>query len=132
MQRDYTAQDLHDDRHVTITKGDIVTDLHVGGHLTQMPEYRFDAKVFDVGGKYGIDGGRVSKLSVRKGNDLVLEYPRDWTEGEGPETHTPEQKQVLAEVQAGFPKVEQRRDIAQSETIERTASLTDRRGRGGR
>jgi hypothetical protein len=45
-------------------------------------DYKFEAKHFDVGSEFGIDGGRVSKLSIWKGdswNDgLIVNYDRGW------------------------------------------------------
>ncbi|GHU52477.1 hypothetical protein FACS1894132_02200 [Clostridia bacterium] len=48
--------------------------------------YKFEAKVYDVGSEYGINGGRVSKMSVwRKKkpgvyftHETVLNYDRSW------------------------------------------------------
>lgn len=42
--------------------------------------YICEAKVYDEGSQYGIDGGRVSKLRithVRTGKDMVV-YEREW------------------------------------------------------
>jgi hypothetical protein len=123
---EYSAADLHDASRVTITEGDIVKDLNIEGHLTQMPEYEFRAKVFDAPSPYGIDGGRVSKLNVFKGDETIIDYQRGWTEGQEPQHHTPEQQKVLAEIQAGFPEVKHDREKAQSETHD----LGNRHGRG--
>ena len=49
-------------------------------------DYRFSAKVYDIGSKYGINGGRVSKLEIRRveknrGNQkktVVANYDRGW------------------------------------------------------
>ena len=38
--------------------------------------YSFNAKIFDVGSDYGINGGRVSILSIRKGNTEIYSYSR--------------------------------------------------------
>ena len=43
--------------------------------------YTFCAKVYDIGSQYGIDGGRVSKLEMRKAGQLVLNYDRGWDIG---------------------------------------------------
>lgn len=42
--------------------------------------YKFDAKVFDECSKYGIDGGRISKLTLRDENSehCILNYDRGW------------------------------------------------------
>ena len=50
-------------------------------------KYKFQAKVFDEGSKYGIDGGRISKLSIwdedmrNKTNffdSCIVNYDRGW------------------------------------------------------
>ena len=44
--------------------------------------FRFQAKVFDIGSKYGIDGGRVSKLFVWDASigfsSCIISYDRRW------------------------------------------------------
>ena len=50
--------------------------------------YIFEAKSFDVGSQFGIDGGRVSKLSIKRANTVgngkgwfdgvVVNYDRGW------------------------------------------------------
>ena len=41
--------------------------------------YAWEAKVYDYGSKYGINGGRISKLIIKDyyGNNLVI-YEREW------------------------------------------------------
>ena len=49
-------------------------------------EFIYDAKVFDKGSRFGINNGRISKLSVWKGvseelcslDNLIINYDRDW------------------------------------------------------
>lgn len=41
-------------------------------------DFRFSAKVYGVPSKYGIDGGRVSKLEIKKGTMPVVNYERGW------------------------------------------------------
>jgi hypothetical protein len=49
-------------------------------------EYVFESKLFDEGSVFGIDGSRVSKLSIRKGNskgffdfsNCIVNYDRGW------------------------------------------------------
>ena len=36
------------------------------------------AKVYDVGSDFGISGGRISKLFVRRLNNVVISYDRGW------------------------------------------------------
>lgn len=45
--------------------------------------YHFSAKLFDEGSEFGINNGRVSKLSIRKENDkslsgFICNYDRGW------------------------------------------------------
>lgn len=40
--------------------------------------YRYEAKVYDEGSRFGIDGGRVSKLHVTIGGVTVAAYDRGW------------------------------------------------------
>lgn len=49
----------------------------------EVGEYIFSAKLFDEGSKFGINNGRVSKLSIiKKGsnwsNGCILNYDRGW------------------------------------------------------
>ena len=105
----YTAEQLVDPGKITLTSGNIVKELGVSGYINKYPDYHFEAKVFDIGSKYGIDYGRVSKLRVFFGEDReneILNYQRGWTVGEGPDSHNTEQKNVLKEILEGFPEVE--------------------------
>ncbi|WP_035790413.1 DUF7678 domain-containing protein [Butyrivibrio sp. FC2001] len=36
------------------------------------------AKVYDEGSEYGINGGRISKLSIKIGGKTTLSYDRGW------------------------------------------------------
>ncbi len=63
---------------ITITKGDVATDLWLSGTVNENPAYHFTAKVFDVGSQHGIDGGQISKLTVWHGEDQVAGYDRGW------------------------------------------------------
>ena len=40
--------------------------------------FTYDAKNFDLPSEYGIEGGRISKLGIRKGREVVLNYDRGW------------------------------------------------------
>ncbi len=40
--------------------------------------YHYWAKVYDAPGKYGINGGRVSKLTVKTDGKTVINYDRGW------------------------------------------------------
>lgn len=40
---------------------------------------KFTAKVFETGSEeYGIDGGKISKLEIRLGNEILCNYDRGW------------------------------------------------------
>lgn len=41
-------------------------------------DFRFSAKVYGAPSKYGIDGGRVSRLEIKKGTMPVVNYERGW------------------------------------------------------
>ncbi len=56
--------------------------------------YIYEAKVFDVGSRYGINGGRVSKLWIGSDNGVIVSYDRGW--GIKPESEAG--KAVLAAV----------------------------------
>ena len=43
--------------------------------------YWFEAKVYDEGSEYGINGGRVSKLHVTLDGKDVVAYDRGWCPG---------------------------------------------------
>ena len=40
--------------------------------------YRYWIKQFDEGSQYGIDGGRISKLMIKCGGEVVCNYDRGW------------------------------------------------------
>ncbi|WP_201269457.1 hypothetical protein [Sinorhizobium meliloti] len=63
---------------ITINKGDAKNDLWVSGTINETPAYSFTAKVFDVGSKYGLDGGQISKLTVWHDGNEVASYDRGW------------------------------------------------------
>lgn len=41
-------------------------------------EYTFSAKLFDKTSSMGINGGRVSKLSIRRDGEMRAHYDRGW------------------------------------------------------
>ena len=44
--------------------------------------YTFSAKVYPEGSDYGIGGGKISKLEIRKANgETLLSYDRGWAKG---------------------------------------------------
>ena len=40
--------------------------------------YRYWVKHFDEGSQFGIDGGRISKLMIKRGGEIVCNYDRGW------------------------------------------------------
>ena len=40
--------------------------------------YHFWAKQYDTGSEYGINGGRVSKLCIKRDGKIVCSYDRGW------------------------------------------------------
>ena len=46
--------------------------------LGSVDEYSFAAKVYDVDSIFGIDNGRVCKLSLSNGDEEVVNYDRGW------------------------------------------------------
>lgn len=56
--------------------------------------YRYHAKVYDLPSKYGINRGRVSKLSVLLDGQMVIIYDRGWDK----QPATQEEKSVLASI----------------------------------
>jgi hypothetical protein len=58
----------------------VLRDYWIDGRID---EFRFQAKIYDTGSKYGIGGGRVSKLEVwdEKAQELgiIIAYDRGWS-----------------------------------------------------
>jgi len=48
--------------------------------------FSFDAKLFNTGSKYGIDGGRISKLCIQNQYGMMANFDRGW-DIEPPEEH---------------------------------------------
>lgn len=66
---------------VSVTHAPIVNleGWHSGCVTLSGDKYSFEAKVYGVGSKYGIKGGRVSKLYITDSNgNMVLQYDRGW------------------------------------------------------
>lgn len=53
-------------------------NLYIDGRVLTMPGYGFQAKVYDQPSKFGIEGGKISKLDVTKDGELVGRYDRGW------------------------------------------------------
>jgi hypothetical protein len=70
----------------------------IDGKITTMKGYEFQAKMFDAPSKHAIDGGKISKLDVRKDGELVMRYDRGWDKG----PQTSEQKEALQRIRNGL------------------------------
>lgn len=40
--------------------------------------FHYWMKQFDEGSQFGIDGGRISKLMIKRGGEIVCNYDRGW------------------------------------------------------
>ncbi|MDD4291063.1 MAG: hypothetical protein PHX51_02330 [Clostridia bacterium] len=40
--------------------------------------YLYWIKVYDVGSEFGIDGGKISKITMKRGDKEVCNYDRGW------------------------------------------------------
>lgn len=97
----------YDRSKIALSKGDPKRDHWVAGNVKRFDGYRFSAKVYDVGSRSGIDGGRVSKLRVEKDGKTVIDYSRGWPNGRDPKAMTGEQQAVLKEIVSAFPEPRQ-------------------------
>ena len=70
----------------------------IEGRILSMPGYSFHAKVFDEPSQFGIEGGMISKLEVRKDGERVINYDRGWDI----DPVTPEQKEALYRIRKGL------------------------------
>jgi hypothetical protein len=68
------------------------------GKITTMPGYTFTAKVYDEPSSHGIEGGKISKLQIKKDGKQVVNYDRGWDE----RPKTPEQKEALHRIRNGL------------------------------
>ncbi|WP_299671310.1 hypothetical protein [uncultured Roseobacter sp.] len=73
-------------------------DLWISGRIVDMPGYSFDAKQYDEPSRFGIEGGTISKLEIRKDDELVIHYQRGWDI----EPQTAEQKEALHRIRTGL------------------------------
>jgi hypothetical protein len=107
---------------VTILAGDPVRDFWLTGAVNRYPEYTFRAKVFDVGSVFGIGQGRISKLQVRRGDRVVMNYDRGWDQP--PEGRR--DRKALQEIVAGFPDRPRDQESAQPLPMEQKARRISR------
>lgn len=48
------------------------------GTIINKKGHRYWVKHFDEGSQFGIDGGRISKLMIERGGEIVCNYDRGW------------------------------------------------------
>lgn len=70
----------------------------ISGKIDSMPGYSFHAKLYDQPSKFGIEGGKVSKLQVRKDGEQALSYDRGWDQ----KPTTSEDREALRCIRAGL------------------------------
>lgn len=95
-------------------------DLWYSGFvLADGKRYNFEAKVYDVGSKYGINNGRVSKLHVSdtEGNEII-NYDRGWDI----KPKTDLAKEILNGILGAFPNKKKEDADLVNETITNTIS----------
>ena len=49
-----------------------------GAILISGKGYRYWVKHYEEGSLFGIDGGRISKLMIKRGGEIVCNYDRGW------------------------------------------------------
>lgn len=98
---------------VGLTKGDPLTDFSLSGYVRDHRDYAFSAKVYDRASEFGIDNGRVSKLTVWRRGEEVMNYSRGW---DIPPS-APEHREVLGRILAAFPQptVQQYRELKRAQ-----------------
>jgi hypothetical protein len=72
--------------------------LWTDGRILTMEGYSFSAKMHDEPSKFGIEGGKISKLEVRKDDEIVMNYDRGWDV----DPKTPEHKEALQRIRNGL------------------------------
>jgi len=58
---------------IEIALSKIKEDILIGGK-----GYRYWVKHYEEGSQFGIDGGRISKLMIKRGGEIVCNYDRGW------------------------------------------------------
>jgi hypothetical protein len=72
--------------------------LWIDGKITSMKGYEFKARLYDEPSNLGIDGGKISKLDVRKDGELVMRYDQGWAV----DPKTPVHKEALYRIRNGL------------------------------
>lgn len=71
---------VREDIKVIVTNDSRSYDCWIQGKVIDLSgtEYAFEAKVYNEGSIFGINNGRVSKLCIRTGSNVILNYDRGW------------------------------------------------------
>lgn len=85
-------------RGLTLTKGTESGSPWISGKIDGMPGYTFKAKLYDQPSKFGIDGGKISRLQVRKDGEQTLSYDRGWDQ----RPTTSEGREALRRIRTGL------------------------------
>lgn len=78
----------------------------IEGRIITMPGYSFHAKMYDEPSQFGIEGGMISKLDVRKDDQLVMRYDRGWAR----DPETAEHVEALHRIRNGLGDVPKDQD----------------------
>lgn len=83
-----TQNKYYDTALIDLVQGDPESDYWFTGNLRSQPDCAFIAKVYDKKSRFGIRGGRVSKLEVFRGGhfnakgkqtcEVIAHYDRGW------------------------------------------------------
>ncbi len=88
-----------DPKLITLFNGDPENSFWLEGYISGYPGYAFSAKVFDCGSEFGINNGRISKLTVSNPqNEIIINYQRGWDI----EPETAEAKHILEIILQAF------------------------------
>ncbi len=85
-------------RPITTKENNKDQSLWIDGKITRMKGYEFKARLYDEPSNLGIDGGKISKLDVRKDGELVMRYDQGWAV----DPKTPEHKEALHRIRNGL------------------------------
>jgi hypothetical protein len=75
----------------------LITDLGLNWHKGEINGYVWEGKIYQEPSRFGIDGGRVSKLRVVKDGKVVAQYDRGWDIPPGDEETSRVVNEVLHE-----------------------------------
>jgi len=94
-----------------ITKDERLINNYVKGEAAG--GITFTAKIYDEGSVHGIDNGRVSKLDIRQGGKIVVNYDRGWDV----KPKTPEIKTVYKGIMAALNALGKEADIGKPKDL---------------